>query len=54
MGRKRNMKAKNNQNLKYRRYNAKRMKKDDIDKVINCKSIKIYLLFIYTSKFVHF
>ena len=54
MGRKRNMKAKNNQNLKHRRYNAKRMKKDDIDKVINCKSIKIYLLFIYTSKFVHF
>ena len=54
MGRKRNMKAKNNQNLKHRRYNAKRMKKDDIHKVINCKSIKIYLLFIYTYKFVHF
>ena len=51
-GRKRNMKAKNNQSHRFRRYNAKKMRKDVIHKAINCKSInKCFHLFIYIYKF---
>ena len=47
-GRRRNMKAKYNQSLKYRRYNAKRMRKDDIHKAINCKSTNKCFIYLYT------
>ena len=38
-GRKRNLKSKNNQSHRFRRYYAKRRRKDDIHKAINCKLI---------------
>ena len=47
-GRKRNMKAKNNQSHRHRRYNAKRMRKDDIHKAINCKSTNKCFIYLYT------